>query len=80
MISTIFFAPQVELGLQDTEQEDELLFEDEGERRVQLIPHFFFLETYRDHQITHFRGIKQCKYMVMLWDFPHNSALFRLAI
>jgi len=43
MISTIFFAPQVELGLQDPEQEDELLFEDEGERRVQLIHTIFLL-------------------------------------
>ena len=25
-------------------------------------------------------GIKQCKSMVILWDFPYNNALFRLVV
>ena len=29
---------------------------------------------------THFEGIKQCKYMVILRDFHLNSALFGLVI
>ncbi len=34
----------------------------------------------RDHQITHLGRIKQCKCIVILGDFPYNSALFGLVI
>ena len=47
---------------------------------------FFFLEPSFgeflnwDHSITHFGGIKQCKSMVILRDFPYNGTLFGLVI
>ena len=34
----------------------------------------------RDHWITHFAGIKQCKCVVILKDSPCNSAFFGLVI
>ena len=34
----------------------------------------------RGHQITHIGGIKQYKSMVILRDFPYNSAVFGLVI
>ena len=43
---------------------------------------FFFCVScfIRDHSIFHLGGIKQCKCIVILRDFPHNSALFGLVI